>query len=228
MIDEALDLVLADDQLVFLDALSALLERLGHHVLAAATTCGGMMDGVRAFQPDVCVFENSLPDGDGVDAIGDMLSVSAATRMIVLTADRDAETMRRALDFGAAAYVHKTRGVSVLLDVLHRVMDGEIVIESSFARAVNDGRQVPAQVRALAAYLTPRELECLAMLAAGSDTTTMAGRLGVSSTTVRTHVQAVLTKLGVHSRLEAASMATRYGLVEFVEDEARATARTHT
>jgi two-component system nitrate/nitrite response regulator NarL len=217
---EALDVVLADDQLIFLDALTAVLERLGHRVLVAATTRSAMIHGVRAFTPDVCVFENPLPDGSGIDAIAEMLSLSAMTRMIVLTADRDPDVMRRALDCGASAYVHKTRSVSVLLDVIRRVMLGEIVIESSFARAATAGRQMPAAARALAAYLTPREIECLAMLAAGFDTTSMVRRLGVSRTTVRTHVQAVLTKLGAHSRLEAVCMATRFGIIPVIEDQA--------
>jgi two-component system nitrate/nitrite response regulator NarL len=219
--DEALDVVLADDQLVFLDALTAVLERLGHHVLAAATTRRAMIHSVQAFRPDVCVFENPLPDGSGIEAIADMLSVSGTTRMIVLTADRDPETMRRALGLGAVAYVHKTRGVSVLLDVLRRVMVGEIVVESSFARRVDSRQQMPPHLRALAAYLTPRERECLAMLVGGADTPTMARRLGVTSTTVRTHVQAILTKLSVHSRLEAASLAARYGLVESFAHDAQ-------
>jgi DNA-binding CsgD family transcriptional regulator len=69
----------------------------------------------------------------------------------------------------------------------------------------------------MANYLTHRELECLALLAAGLDTAAMAARLGLSTTTIRSHVQAVLTKLGVHSRLEAASLAMRYHLVDATE-----------
>jgi two-component system nitrate/nitrite response regulator NarL len=65
----------------------------------------------------------------------------------------------------------------------------------------------------LAAHLTGREWECLELLVEGLDTTTMARRLGVSRTTIRTHVQALLTKLGVHSRLEAASFAVRNRLL---------------
>ena len=66
----------------------------------------------------------------------------------------------------------------------------------------------------LAEHLTGREWQCLAMLVEGLNTTAMTARLGVSRTTVRTHVQALLTKLGVHSRLEAASLAVRYRLLD--------------
>jgi two-component system nitrate/nitrite response regulator NarL len=68
--------------------------------------------------------------------------------------------------------------------------------------------------RRLAAFLTGRERECLNLLVEGLDTSSIATKLGVSAATVRTHVQSVLTKLGVHSRLEAASYAVRYGLLD--------------
>lgn len=66
----------------------------------------------------------------------------------------------------------------------------------------------------LAAYLTIGERQCLRLLVEGRDTAQMAVRLGVSPATVRTHVQSLLTKLGVHSRLEAASLAVRHRLLE--------------
>ena len=75
-------------------------------------------------------------------------------------------------------------------------------------------RAEPNQALRLAAHLTSRERECLMMLVEGLDTAAMVQRLGVSRTTVRTHLQAVLTKLGVHSRLEAASFAVRHRLPE--------------
>jgi DNA-binding NarL/FixJ family response regulator len=77
-------------------------------------------------------------------------------------------------------------------------------------------RRPPQQdaARRLAAFLTGRERQCLTLLVEGLDTTGMAAKLGVSQATVRTHVQSLLTKLGVHSRLEAASFAVRYRLLE--------------
>ena len=68
--------------------------------------------------------------------------------------------------------------------------------------------------RRLAAFLTARERECLNLVVEGLDTSGIATKLGVSAATVRTHVQSMLTKLGVHSRLEAASYAVRYGLLD--------------
>jgi DNA-binding NarL/FixJ family response regulator len=214
---EHLDIVLADDHVVFTDALTAILKQLGHEVVAAVTSRAALANNVQTLQPDICIIENHLHDGDGVDLIEQLTGASPHTRIVVLTADRDPGTLRRALDAGAAGYVHKTRGFAALLDVLSRVSGGEVVIEGSFARPNALAEQPPPQLLRMANYLTHRELECLALLAAGLDTATMAARLGLSTTTIRSHVQAVLTKLGVHSRLEAASLAMRYHLVDATE-----------
>ena len=79
--------------------------------------------------------------------------------------------------------------------------------------------------RRLAAFLTEREWQCLELLVEGTSTAAMAISLGISRATVRTHVQAVLLKLGVHSRLEAAAYAVRYGLVDGAQPARVASAR---
>jgi two-component system nitrate/nitrite response regulator NarL len=217
--DSCLEIVLADDQTVFVDALTTLLAHLGHHVAAAATSRSELLDATRLYRPDVCVLESRLPDGTGVEVVGELLEISPATKVVLLTSDRDPQTMHRALPLGAVGFVHKTRGVSVLLNALTRVMAGEIVIEGSFVRPERPAPTADPDVRRLAAYLTQREVETLSLLVAGLDTVAMARQLRVSTTTVRTHVQAVLTKLGAHSRLEAASLAVRYGLVDLGRQE---------
>jgi two-component system, NarL family, nitrate/nitrite response regulator NarL len=116
--------------------------------------------------------------------------------------------MRRALEYGAVGYVHKSRGVAALITAIRRVMNGEIVVDvptGGRPRRSDDD----AEAHRLAAYLTARERECLGLLVEGLGTREMGTQLGVSVPTVRTHVQALLTKLGVHSRLEAASFAVR-------------------
>ncbi|HKC27845.1 MAG TPA: response regulator transcription factor [Jatrophihabitans sp.] len=208
----ALDLVLADDQVVFLDAMTTVLTQLGHHVIAAVTTRKQLVERVGELKPDICLTESKLSDGSAVNEINRLRHRSSDTKIVVLTANTDAHTMRHAMDSGASGYIHKTRGIPDLVDALRRVTAGEIVIEGSFSP--HRTREVERAVHdRIVRHLTERELECLALLAAGLDTVAMAGRLGVASTTVRTHVQSVLMKLGVHSRLEAASLAMRHGLV---------------
>ena len=208
---EALEVVLADDHVLLLDALAGVLQDGGHRVLATATTCRIMSEQVKAFRPDVCITEARFADGDCVELLGELMADSLNTKLVVLTSDSSTDTMQRALQSGAAAVIHKSRRLAVLLDVLRRVADGEVVVQGPFTRPPVL-RAASAQVRQLSAYLTSRELECLALLTEGMDTEAMSRHLGVSPTTVRSHIQAVLTKLGVHSRLEAASVAVRLGL----------------
>jgi two-component system nitrate/nitrite response regulator NarL len=217
----SLTIVLTDDHLLLLDGLTSVLGIAGHHVSAAPPNLGALQAQTSARQPDVCVLDSQVGGEDAIAIIPTLTERSPRTRVIVLTADYAPQTLTRALEAGAAGYVHKTRGIGVLLDALQRVAGGEIVIESSFSRPVRSApTSVDSRVVQLASYLTPRERQCLRMLASGLDTTAMAGSLGVSRTTVRTHVQAVLIKLGVHSRLEAVSLATQHGLVRRLDEVA--------
>jgi DNA-binding NarL/FixJ family response regulator len=120
--------------------------------------------------------------------------------------------MLGALDAGASGYLHKTRSLASLTAAIDGVLSDQVVVDLPGPPPERRAAHHLAAHR-LAAHLTGREWECLELLVEGLDTTTMARRLGVSRTTIRTHVQALLTKLGVHSRLEAASFAVRNRLL---------------
>lgn len=208
------DIVLTDGHLVLLDALSSALRQLGYRVLATASTYRDALESIKSLRPDLWVLEWQLCDQQSLAATDDLTLASPRTKIVVLSADSDPNTIRQALDRGVTAYVHKSRGVAALSEVLQRVMSGEnAVVERPPVPASPRTNAESADLIRLANYLTQRELECLRLLAAGRDTTSMARQMGVSRTTVRTHVQSVLTKLGAHSRLEAASLAVRHGLV---------------
>lgn len=204
-------LVLGDDHSLFADALETVLSQQDFTVLAVALTLATVRDAVATFQPDLCLLDRHFADGDSVDALDHLVSASPRTRVMVLTADRDQDGMMRAMRAGAVGYLHKTRGLNVLLNGIRRAVRGEIVVDLPVTRQA--GNSTTTDVSRLAAYLTARERQCLALLVEGLGTTAMAYRLGVSATTVRSHVQALLTKLGAHSRLEAASLAVRHSLV---------------
>lgn len=208
-------LVLGDNHSIFADALETVLTQRGFTVLAVALTLRRVHEAVREFQPDVCLLDRHFADGDSVDTLGELAKASPRTRTLVLTADRDPDGMLRALAAGAVGYVHKTRGLAVLVASLRRAVQGEVVVDLPTAPASRN--PAAAEVSRLAGYLTVRERQCLALLVEGLGTAAMAARLTVSTTTVRSHVQALLTKLGVHSRLEAASLAVRHSLVDRVD-----------
>jgi two-component system, NarL family, nitrate/nitrite response regulator NarL len=211
------DVVVGDDHGVFVDALSTVLGQRRLVVRAVAHRAADVLESVREHTPAVCLLDRSFGDGDGLDLIPELLAASPGTRIIVVTADTDRGAAEEALARGARGFVHKTRGVTALVDAIHRVAAGGTVVELPPRRRPDADRPDPdrpdPELRRLASYLTVRERECLTLLVEGLGTAEMAAKLGVSATTVRTHVQAVLAKLGAHTRVEAAAMAVRHGLV---------------
>jgi two-component system nitrate/nitrite response regulator NarL len=211
-VNAVVDLVIGDDHSVFLDAMSTVLVQRGYEVTVAHSVAD-TVESVRLKQPDVCLIDRHFAGDDGIEVIAEMIAVSKGTKVLVLSADPDTDGVLQALHAGASGYLHKTRGVAALTGAIERVLRGEVVVD--VPKAIR--KRQPAQLEdahRLAAYLTPRERECLGLLVEGLDTASMATKLGVSPATVRTHVQSLLIKLGVHSRLEAASFAVRYGLLE--------------
>lgn len=205
--------VIGDDHAVFLDALSSVLTEQGCTV-TKATTVADVISAVSRIQPDVCLIDRYFADDDGIGALGQVTEACPRTKVLILTADGNNDAIMRAMRAGASGYVHKTRGVSVLKQTIERVLRGEVVVEVPSADAVRPQLARQQDAHRLAGYLTARERQCLELLAEGYDTAAMVATLGVSAATVRTHVQAVLSKLGVHSRLEAAAFATQHGLLD--------------
>jgi DNA-binding NarL/FixJ family response regulator len=215
------DLVLADDHTVFVDAMSTALTRYGFTISAVAFSVAQAVTTVGRVRPRICVLDRHFTDGDGLDAVARLLGVSPATKVVVLSADRDPGAVDRALRAGAAGYLHKSRPLAALTTAFERILADEIVADLAAPGFVPvSARRVGAW--RLAEHLTAREWDCLGLLVDGLDTAAMAARLGVSRTTVRTHVQMLLTKLGVHSRLEAASFAVRHRLLDEPDRSARA------
>jgi two-component system nitrate/nitrite response regulator NarL len=203
-------IVLCDDHPVFVDALGLVLGRRGFTVDAVVNRIAQIAPTVARHRPEVCLIDRNFGAEDGLTQIGPILAASPATRVLMLTADRDAATAGRALAAGAAGYLCKTAGIGAVVDAIREVLAGTTTV-----RLTPVPRRSPQDATAhrLAGYLTNREWECLALLVDGHSSDAIAERLGVSITTVRTHVQSVLTKLGVHSRLEAASYAVRHSLL---------------
>jgi two-component system nitrate/nitrite response regulator NarL len=208
-----IDVVLGDDHVVFLDALCSVLAGEGWAV-TKASTIEETIDAVSSRQPDVCLIDRHFAGDDGIGALGRIGAVSPRTKVLILSADGDSDVIMRAMRSGASGYVHKTRGVAVLKATIDRVLSGEVVVEVPSASPVEPQLASQRDALRLATYLTARERQCLELLVDGCDTAAMIAELGVSAATVRTHVQSLLGKLGVHSRLEAAAFAVQHGLLD--------------
>jgi two-component system, NarL family, nitrate/nitrite response regulator NarL len=206
--------VIGDDHVVFLDALAAVLSNDGWAV-TRATSIEDTVAAAGARQPEVCLVDRHFAAGrDGLAAVSAIITASPLTKVLILTADGDTDSIMQAMRAGAVGYIHKTRSVAVLRDTIGRVLRGEVVVEVPAGPAIRTRLSHQRDAIRLADSLTARERQCLELLVAGQDTAAMVSSLGVSSATVRTHVQGVLTKLGAHSRLEAAAFAVRHGLLD--------------
>jgi DNA-binding NarL/FixJ family response regulator len=156
-----------------------------------------------------------LPDGSGILATRRIRELSPDSKVVVLTALQDPEVIADALAAGACGYVPKTRAVEELMDVVRRAAAGELVMpERDLAPVLEQLRSSQARPDndRLLRRLTPRETQILRYLAAGETTTQVAGHLGISALTVQSHVKSILAKLGVHSKIEAVTLAWRLGL----------------
>jgi two-component system, NarL family, nitrate/nitrite response regulator NarL len=202
-------LVLCDDHALLLDALQPALARHGHEVLAVTVTPQAAVEAVRLHRPDVLLLDVSFPEDNGLRVVGAVLEASPGINVVILSAASDPQVALAAIEAGAVGFARKDRGLDGIIRTLERVLAGETVIDPDVLRALvshTRNRQDVHDAHWLASFLTLREREVLTRIVAGQTTAEMAAGMGVARSTARTHVQAVLQKLGVHSRLQAATV----------------------
>ena len=202
-------IVLCDDHVLLVEALASLLRSAGHTVLTAGSPDVGAQL-VAVHRPDVCVMDVGFPDGSGLEALGRIRECCPDSKVLMLSAADDADTIASAVDLGAAGYVGKDVGVTDIIRAVERVHDGETVLGPKVARTLARRTEVdPDDIHWLVAFLTKREREVLRRIVMGQSTVEMSRSMSISRSTARTHVQNVLQKLGVHSRLQAVAAVTR-------------------
>jgi two-component system nitrate/nitrite response regulator NarL len=209
-----IDALIVEDHRLFAEAIRPTLERLGMDV-AIATSGREAIEQAMLRPVDVALVDLGLPDMGGEEVGSRLLEIRQATVVVALTATDDDPTVKRVIASGFRAYLTKDLRISALARALRSVLAGETVTLTRPPRP--RARPVaPADrfVELLSSSLTPRERQVLQMLARGNGGKDIARELAISVNTVRTHVQSILTKLQVHSRLEAAAFAVRHGLVD--------------
>ena len=203
-------LVLCDDHLLFAEPFAAALNARGHDVVLAATTAEGVR-AVDEHDPDLFLVDIRFPEGDSFEAISVVRRRHPSCPVVVLSGSNDYRDVTRAVAAGAAAFLRKDQSVGIIVDALDRVTTGsDPVPQPAPSPSSGDGE---GQSRVLLASLTERERQVLDRLLSAEDTDKIARSLGVAPSTVRTHLQSVLLKLGVHNRLEAVNLALEAGLV---------------
>ena len=180
-------------------------------VIGRVRTVADAAASLRAHPPDVVLLDFFLPDGTGKELLDIVHEQAQGTAVVVLTGDTREETLLEAITAGAAAYVAKAEPLARVLDALRRAVAHESLIPASLVRKALQRQDTGSAKRArrdlLLNRLTRREREVLLLIGAGMSNKAMAEDLRVSVTTVRAHVQSVLQKLSVHSKLEAMAKA---------------------
>jgi two-component system nitrate/nitrite response regulator NarL len=208
-------LLICDHHVVFAESLAHLLSGRGYDIAAVTHHPDQLVEVLRREPVDVCMLDVVFGDATVVDRLPALRTTSPGTYLILLTAGVDAGLLNAARAAGVRGLADKREPVSEMLRVLDRVLAGESVIEqdAGLPPPVNSLRRHPNDALRLASFLTARERQVLCGLVRGDDTKKLARSMGIASATARCHIQNVLSKLGAHSRLEAATSAVRNGLV---------------
>jgi two-component system, NarL family, nitrate/nitrite response regulator NarL len=205
--------LIVDDHRLFAEAIELTVRRMGLDVLPVVTTADEALAAARAQHPDLVLVDIGLPDRSGISLGEQILQELPGTKVVALTAIEDASLVREALRVGFAGYITKDTEADKFVRSLRSVLEGQVVVPASASRAVVGNGNGSSDHDLIYSQLTPRELEVLRLLVEGNSSREIAQALGVSPNTVRTHVQGILAKLQVHSRLEAAAFAVRHDLV---------------
>ena len=201
--------LLADSQPLFNEALEALFSRDDvHHVIGRCSSADDAFTHVSSLRPDLVLVDAALGLEGSPNLVTRMLEACPETRVIVLGDDHDADLLLAAIRAGAAGVVGKTYGASTVLRVAGAVMEGEGAVPRGMLLEL--ARRMVARDRtpdSPLSRLSPRERQVLALLSKGWDNARIGRDLFISQHTVRTHIQNILEKLGMHSKLEAATFA---------------------
>jgi len=211
--------MLVDRQHLFRTSLCKVLAREGLEVVADVGTATEALDVLAAAPVDVVLLDLNTPDMPGPAATGRIAAAAPDVTLLVLTASRQNEDVLGALVAGASGYLLKDDAVEdIVTGVVRAAVAGETLISPRIAAmVVGRLRELTPETEepqpAADSPLSPREVEVLRLIAAGRDNPDIAKELFISQSTVKRHVEAILGKLGVENRVQAAVTAVRRRLV---------------
>ncbi|MDP1902445.1 MAG: response regulator [Rubrivivax sp.] len=216
--EAAIRVLVVDDHTLFRRGLIALLAGDARFaVVAEAGDAGEAHRRAGETQPDVILLDNHLPGVSGVDALAGLREVAPRSRVLMLTVSEDQEDLAAALRGGARGYLLKTVDSEVLAAAILQTMAGESVVSPEMtSKLVNafqsshgggPGQAQPAVAPDPIHSLSPRERQILVHIARGASNKEIARALEIAETTVKIHVQHILRKLNLASRVQAAVYA---------------------
>ena len=207
--------LLIDDHALFRVGLQGLLERRGIEISMASDGRRGVVKALNE-QPDVVLLDLRMPDMSGVEVLRELKAKAFEKPVVVLTTSEEDQDVASSLKAGASGYLLKDMDPDELVTVLSDIVNGETVVAPRLARLLADlvkqGLADPEAQTNPFESLTAREFEILCHLAEGQSNKVIARHLSITDGTVKLHVKAILRKLDVHSRVEAAVMAVENGI----------------
>jgi DNA-binding NarL/FixJ family response regulator len=208
-------ILICDDQEVVREGLRTILDLVpDFEVVGVAANGAEAVAAVAQSDIDLVLMDLHMPLMNGVQATRELQKSHPEVRVLVLTTYADETWVLDAIRAGASGYLLKDAPRARLVDAVKGTMDGETHLDPSVAGGllVRLAQQPAGEDTTVGADLTPRELDVLTLLGKGSSNSEIAAQLYLSEGTVRNYVSAILTKLGVHDRTQAAVLAVRHGL----------------
>ena len=209
--DERTKVLIVEDHRVVAEGLAALInDPHDMEVIGSVGTVAECVQVAAQLDPDVVLLDFRLPDGSGPDAASAIRSLRPAAKMIFLTREDSDAARFAAVQSGASAFLHKSRAAAEVVAAIRDVARGKMLITPrTISTLLAKRRSIEAQLE----RLTPREKEVLRLMAEGLPSRSIAAELGISYTTVRTHIRSLGAKLAVHSKLEAIVKARVLALI---------------
>lgn len=212
-------LLIAEEEALLRDALTAALDAEdGFEVVAEVGHGLLVVDAVERCEPDLVLLGSTLPPGNWKEVCAELTSWSDAPKVVVREPEADEDTLRTAMEAGATGYVSGDMDLPAVLDALRSVVGGctfvpPVMLGPLLAALMRRNRD---DDRVLHAFLTltRREREVLELLVEGHGPEAVSSALGIAPQTARTHIQNIIEKLGVHSRLEVVALAVTHGILD--------------
>jgi len=217
----AITILIVDDERTFGEALQlALRQEKDLDVVEVATDGDTAVRAIDRHHPDVVLMDVAMPGMSGIETTRRIKEEDPEALVLILSGHEDPLLLARAVQAGAVGLLHKTEAVGNVASSVRRAYRGEALhdkeeVETAMRR-LRHRRDADADARGRLERLTPREREILVQMASGTPPDGIAQVLKMSPHTLRTHTQNILTKLGVHSKMEALVLAIRHGAVDTV------------
>jgi DNA-binding NarL/FixJ family response regulator len=219
---KTIKVLIVDDQRTFGEALQLALSReKDMHVVDVVTDGDAAVEAAAEHRPDVVLMDVAMPGMSGIEATRRIKDAEPEAQVLILSGYEDELLLARAVQAGAIGLLSKTEAVVDVARSVRRASKGERLHEEDeiegALRRLRHRRDQDSSAEQRLARLTPREVEILQAMARGLPPDEIAQNLSMSPHTLRTHTQNIITKLGVHSKLEALVLAIRHGRVQTLD-----------